>query len=71
MIPGGICLVVQTQTNDAEHAKQLSSLLVQGFMRFSTRRDFDDGTLAAIIAHEEELERQRQAAADDDRKKKE
>jgi hypothetical protein len=69
MIPGGIALMLQTKTNDAQHANQLSSVLAQAFIQFGTRHD-DDGALTAIITHEEEEERRRQAAYDDDRQKK-
>lgn len=63
MIPGGMGLVVQTQTPHAEHGKRLSSLLTEGFMRFGVRRD-DDSALAAIITHEEEEEERRRRVQD-------
>lgn len=68
MIPGGIGLVIQTQNPNAEQAKQLQTLLVEGFMKYGVRRD-DDGAMAAIIAHEEEEERRRREAEDDRRKR--
>lgn len=63
MIPGGIGLVLQTRQPNAEHAKQLSSLLTEAFLRFGVRRD-DESATTAIITHEEEEERRRQDAYD-------
>lgn len=68
MIPGGIGLVVQTQQPNAEHGKQLSSLLNEAIIRFGVNRE-DTGSMAAIIAHEAEEERRRREQEDDRSKK--
>jgi hypothetical protein len=63
MLPGGLGLVIQTSTNNPQHAKQLSTLLQQGFCMFGSRQD--DGALAALVSYEEEQQR-RQTANDID-----
>ncbi len=68
MIPGGIGLVVQTQQPNAEHGKQLSSLLNEAIVRFGVNRD-DTGAMVALIAHEEAEERRRREQEEDRRKK--
>jgi hypothetical protein len=64
MIPGGMGLVVQTERPNAEHAKRLSSVLIQALMTLSAGPG-DDGALAAIIADEEEQERRRRRQQED------
>jgi hypothetical protein len=70
MLPGGLVLVVQTQQPNAEHAKQLSSLLNEAIMRFGVFRD-DTGSIASIISYEEEKAKNSSNQDDDNRKKKE
>lgn len=59
MIPGGIGLVVQTQQPNFQHCQQLSSLLNEAIVRFGVTRD-DTGSLAAVMAYEEEARRRRE-----------
>jgi hypothetical protein len=48
-IPGGMGIVVATKSPSAEAGSQLSSLLVQGFLRFGIR-NHEDGAQAVINA---------------------
>lgn len=55
---GGLGLIVQTKKVDKDKQEELSSLLVQAFIRFSIHGE-DTGAIAAISAYEEIKRRQR------------
>ena len=68
MLPSGMGLIVQTQKQDRELQKQLSSLLMEAFMRLGTSRE-SGGAMTAIIDYEEELQRSRSQSSTDTSKK--
>ncbi len=63
MVPGGMGLVVQTKTADANAAQQLSALLVQSLLRLASSRD-DEGSIAALAAFEQEKKKDRSETLD-------
>ncbi len=54
---GGRIVIVETRKPNPEHAKKLSSLLVEGLMRFGVRKD-DDSSIAAAYVQEQRRRQQ-------------
>jgi hypothetical protein len=66
MIPGSIVLVIHSQKQNEDQQERLSSLLVQGFIKFGVRTD-DKSALVAIADYENQKEEERRKAQQDPR----